>query len=151
MQCRWCPRSEFHLHATLGDVLESLFEDGIAADEGCGEADHTDLMKWLPKVEPNHCGSKRDKHHTEDVDQFRTMFVIVMIMMVIAVVTIVGMGKLRQVNPCFGDLAEIFRAAGFFSNRNSVSKRSVEISLDDSDQFLCGLKLRSVRLGWRGK
>jgi hypothetical protein len=67
-------------------------------------------MKWLPKVEPNHCGSKRDKHHTEDVDQFRTMFVIVMVMMVIAVVTIVGMGKLRQVNPCFGDLAEIFRA-----------------------------------------
>jgi hypothetical protein len=91
---------KLHGHAALDDVLECLLEDWVATDECSCQSDHADAVKRFPEVKPHCCGRKRYKDDPEDLCDFKTMFMVMMV---------VRIRRFRQMDAGFGDLAEVSR------------------------------------------
>ena len=70
---------KFHRHAAFDDVLECFFEDGIAANQRGRQSDHADPMKRLPQVEPDRCCRERDEDDTENLGEFKAVFVVMIV------------------------------------------------------------------------
>src|SRR5580698_853576 len=135
---------EFHGHAALDDVLECFLEDGISADECGDQANNAYPMKRLPKMEPDCCCRQCDKDHAKNFKKFKTMFVIIMMVMILAVRMILGVirRRLRQVNACLGYFPEISVCFVPVYNGHNASEPLVEIPLDHRNQLVRSLKLR---------
>ena len=70
---------ELHRHAALKNVLERLFEDGVAADQRGHQADDAYPVERLPEMKPNRRRGKRDKDDAKYLDQFKAMFMFVVL------------------------------------------------------------------------
>jgi len=79
---------QFHRHAPLNNVLESLFEDRVTADQCRRQTDHADAMKRLPQMEPDRCRRQCHKQNTEHLDELEG--VLMAVFMIVAFVVLLG-------------------------------------------------------------
>ena len=125
---------KLHRHAALDNVLKSLLEDGVAADYRCRKTDHAHPMKRFPKVEPHRRRCQRHKSYTKQVDDFKTMFVTVLIVRM----NFAGWASGRSL--CFRNAGR--NRVRLMDNAHHVSNLLIEISLYNRHQLVGSFQLR---------
>src|ERR1700739_4908777 len=68
---------QLHRHAALDDVLERLFEDGIAANQRCHQSNHADTVERFPQMKPDGYSRQCHKNDTQNLDEFEARSVII--------------------------------------------------------------------------
>src|SRR5579872_7120992 len=106
---------EFHRHLSLNDILESLFENRISADQRCRDADDADVRKRLPEPKPDRSGSHGHKSNAGEFSPFHSVIVLFMLSARVRFVQFRGIPN----------LAEMWRGGRTFSDNGRRTHRQI--------------------------
>src|SRR5207248_3603763 len=63
--------------------LHRLFENGVAADQGRGDADDAEVPQRLPKAEPDRSGSQRDQNDPGQILPSKSVYMFILIVVLL--------------------------------------------------------------------